>query len=248
MTDNKPFDQIVWNTNDRRTVRITLTAKHTVPDQRNRCVVSLFPGSKQEWRSGSEDHANPEDYPEEMNDALQDMLDRDAGCTEGEIYDNAAGVGEDEETPDGLEELWERLQEISQQCEDDEDDVYVFRTLGSMERKITDDGREVVEISYTEEESMDDTGTLIQYDPKKPGYVAIYHTGGVFSTLICEKGVRHISTYRTPIMNFEIAVYTKKCEGGFTFDEGGSLELDYMVEVRGADMQRTVMTIDAIVL
>ena len=36
--------------------------------------------------------------------------------------------------------------------------------------------------------------------------------------------------------------------GGFTFEEGGSLELDYMVEIRGADMQRTQMTIDAIAL
>ncbi|MBQ4353483.1 MAG: DUF1934 domain-containing protein [Clostridia bacterium] len=247
------------NTPHRRTVRLTLTAKHTVPELgRYRGVISLFQELKKDRHPLNADgHANPEDYPEEMNDAVQDMLDRDAGFTESEIYDagfeEAAEAGDAEGEAMTLEQIWDKIQEIGQKLgmqpeEDDDDDLYVFRTLGSMERLADENGNEVIEISYAEEESMDNTGTVIRYDPSKPGCAAIYHTGGVMSTLICEKGKRHISAYQTPIMPFEVAVFTKKCEGGFTFENGGSLELDYMVEIRGADMQRTMMTIDVRVL
>ncbi len=235
----------------RRMVRLTLTAKHTVPDLGNkRGVVSLFQELKQTRHPLNEDgHANPEDYPEEMNDAVQDMLDRDAGFSEGEIYD--AGIEEsegDEAESMSLEELFDKIKEIGESLgmgeENDEDDLYVFRTIGSMEKK--DDG--ILEISYAEEDSMDNTSTVIRYDPSKPGAVSICHNGGVDSALVCEEGVRHISVYKTPVAPFEVAVFTKKCCGAFTFEEGGSMELDYMVELRGADMQRTVMTIDAIAL
>lgn len=249
--------QILDNTPDRRMVRLTLTAKHIVPDLgKQRGVVSLFQELKKDRHPLNADgHANPEDYPEEMNDVLQDMLDRDAGFTESEIYD--AGFAEEadgteDDAPMSLEEIWDKIQQIGESLgirpEEDDDDMYVFRTLGAMERKTAEDGHEVIEISYTEEDSMDDTSTVILYDPQKPGCVSIYHTGGVISALVCEKGVRHISAYQTPLMPFEVAVYTKKCSGGFTFSEGGSLELDYMVEIRGADMQRTMMTIDAVAL
>lgn len=254
--NNNTFENIEWNMGSRRMVRITLTAKHTVTDPGNRRgVVSLFQELKKDRHPLNADgHADPEDYPEEMNDAVQDMLDRDAGFTEGEIYDNGADAYEDDlsddDAPMSLEEIWDKMQEIGQKLgvQDDDDDLYVFRTLGSMERKTAEDGHEVIEISYTEDDSMDDTTTVILYDPVKPNSVTIYHTGGVMSTLICEKGVRHISAYQTQLMPFEVAVYTKKCDGGFTFEEGGSLELDYMVEIRGADMQRTTMTIDAVAL
>ena len=239
---------------NRRTVRITLTAKHTIPNVGN---ASLFRGGvmpKSSHPLNADGHADPEDYPEEMNTALQDMLDRDAGFTEGEIYDAASDseYGDEDDAPKSLDELFEKLQEIGEGLgiepdSGDDDDLMVFRTLGIMER-IIEDGNEILEISYSEGETMDNTSTVIRYDPKKPSSVSIMHSGSVMSALVCEQGIRHISAYDTPIMPFEVAVYTKKCAGGFTFGEGGSLELDYMVEIRGADMQRTQMTIDAIAL
>lgn len=241
------------NTENRRTVRIVLTAKHTMPAVGK---VSLFtsPLAKKAHPLNADGHANPEDYPEEMNTALQDMLDRDAGLTESEIYDaaNDEEYYEEDEAPTSIDELFEKLAEIGESLgmnkpEEDDDDLFVFRTLGSME-KIIENGEELIEISYSEGETMDDTSTVIRYNPKKPGSVSILHSGSVMSALVCEQGVRHITAYETPIMPFEVALYTKKCEGGFTFEEGGSLDLDYMVEIRGADMQRTQMTIDAIVL
>lgn len=241
-------------TENRRTVRITLTAKHTMPDLGK---FSLFNNGIPVNRHplNAEGHADPEDYPEEMNDALQDMLDRDAGFSEGEIYD--AGASEAEQgSEDGesmsLDEFFDKLAEIGEalgveSSPEEDDDLLVFRTLGTMER-ILEDGHEIIEIAYTEADSMDNTSTVIRYDPRKPGSVSVMHSGSVMSALVCEQGVRHITAYDTPIMPFQVAVYTKKCVGGFTFEEGGSLELDYMVEIRGADMQRTQMTIDAIAL
>ena len=168
-------------------------------------MVSLFQEIKQDRHPlNAQGHADPEDYPEEMNTAVQDMLDRDAGFTESEIYD--AGMEEMEQEGDevmSLEEIWDKIQEIGQQLgvqgqeEESDDDLYVFRTLGSMERFADEKGSEIIEISYTEEDSMDNTGTVIRYDVTKPGSVSIYHTGGVSSALVCEKGVRHISAYQS---------------------------------------------------
>ena len=240
------------NSENRRTVRITLTAKHTMP---NLGGFSLFNKSIKVDRHplNASGHADPEDYPDEMNDVVQDMLDRDAGFSEGEIYDASAEsdfLDPDEENV-SIEDIFEKLKELGDklgaQADEDDDDVLVFRTLGSMERKV-ENGIEIIEISYAEEDSMDNTNTVIRCDPTKPNSVSVMHSGSVMSALICEQGARHISAYQTPIMPFEVAVYTKKCEGGFTFDCGGSLELDYMVEIRGANMQRTQMTIDAVVL
>ena len=242
-------------TENRRTVRITLTAKHTMPTCGN---ISLFRSGvmpKNHHPLNAEGHADPEDYPEEMNTVLQDMLDRDAGFTEGEIYDAAAEseYGDEDDVPADLDALFDKLQEIGEHlgiepaADEDDDNLFVFRTLGTMER-IIENGEEIIEISYTEDDSMDATSTVIRYNKNKPTSVSIIHSGSVMSALICEQGVRHTSAYETPVMPFQVAVYTKKCAGGFTFDEGGSLELDYMVEIRGADMQRTQMTIDALAL
>ena len=105
----------------------------------------------------------------------------------------------------------------------------------------------MIEIEYSEDESMDDTVTVISYDPKTPDMVTILHNGSVMSSLIYERRRRHISVYSTPIMPLEVAVYTRTLEGGFTAD-GGEMVLDYIVELRGMDVQRTVMKIRADVI
>lgn len=240
--------------NEKKTVRLTLTSKHIVPNLGvNQAMYSLF---EQNTAADDNAHARPEDYPEEMNNAVQDMLDRDAGFTEGEIYDageaEAEGlfdcddcIDEDFDPEQIFEEIWKKMQEMS--AEEDDDDVYVFRTLAELSRR-EENGREIVEIRYTEGESMDETESVIVYDTTKPHAVTICRTGSVMSVLICEEGVRHISAYKTPIMPFEVAVYAKKCDGKLDYEYGGSIELDYIVEVRGADMQRTIMTVDAVVI
>ena len=42
-------------------------------------------------------------------------------------------------------------------------------------------------------------------------------------------------------MPFETAVLAKKGDGNMTYEDGGDIDLDYLVELRGMDLQRTEM-------
>jgi uncharacterized beta-barrel protein YwiB (DUF1934 family) len=160
---------------------------------------------------------------------------------------------DDEEAEAAAEEadaLYRRLEalveQISAEEKDAKDDTYVFRTLGKMRRTTDVNGAETIELEYTEDDSMENTRTVIAFTPSQNDRVSIIHDGPVMSSLVCERGVRHISVYKTPVMPFEVAVYAKRCDAALTFERGGYIELDYLVELRGMDIQRTCMTIDAI--
>ena len=245
------FENIGPVVTDRQTVKVKLTSRHMVHDMERFAKYGNFMtmfDSEPRARSGKID---PEDYPEEMNDALNEILDRENSVigypTEEELLDYCSDEEEDEPAfpeMDTFENKLEMFLKLLDQDTEVEDDSFVFETLGTIEGVILEDGRRVVEISYTEGESMDDTNTVIRFDPAREREVSIYHTGGVVSALVCEEGVRHITVYQTPIAPFEIALYTKKCRGNFTYSMGGVMELDYIVELRGADLQRTILKIE----
>ena len=67
--------------------------------------------------------------------------------------------------------------------------------------------------------------------------VSMIREGVVSTALVFEAGKRHHCLYQTPFMPFEVCVYTKKVENRL-LDEG-YLELDYMIEIRGARAERT---------
>lgn len=219
------------NMNTRR-VRLTITSRHKVlePEKMGK-FASLFADAPEYEDDGE---IAPEDFPDEMNDALREIR-----AQNGEFEDDG---GED----DVLEELFRRVSEFTEamKMEDDPDaDAIKFCTEAALRER--EDG--VIEIEYSEDESMDDTLTEILYDPKNPEAVTILHNGSVMSSLVCERRRRHISVYSTPVMPLEVAVYTRALNGGFTAD-GGEMELDYIVELRGMDVQRTVMKIRADVI
>ena len=216
-----------------RRVRLTITSRHRVlePEKMGK-FASLFADAPEY----EEDEIAPEDYPDEMNDALREIR-----AQNGEYEDDG---GEDE---DGvLEELFRRVNEFAEKMKmEDDPDADAVKFCTEAELRVREDG--VIEIEYTEDESMDNTTTVISYDTRNPDAVTILHNGSVMSSLICERRRRHISVYSTPIMPLEVAVYTRTLEGGFTAD-GGEMELDYIVELRGMDVQRTVMRIRADVI
>ncbi len=117
----------------------------------------------------------------------------------------------------------------------EEGDTYTFCTTAGMK---TECG--VVTITY--EENTGCTSEII-FDTGKPGMVTIHRTGGIMNTIVLEKGKRHISVYNTPIMPFETAVLAKKVDVNMTYEDGGDIDLDYLVELRGMDLQRTEMKI-----
>lgn len=117
----------------------------------------------------------------------------------------------------------------------EEGDTYTFCTTAGMK---TECG--VVTITY--EENTGCTSEII-FDTGKPEMVTIHRTGGIMNTIVLEKGKRHISVYNTPIMPFETAVLAKKVDVNMTYEDGGDIALDYLVELRGMDLQRTEMKI-----
>ena len=147
-----------------------------------------------------------------------DMLDRLLEEDEGELLE---------------EELLEEGTQPKMPTE--ESDTYTFCTTAGMK---TECG--VVTITY--EENTGCTSEII-FDTGKPEMVTIHRTGGIMNTLVLEKGKRHISVYNTPIMPFETAVLAKKVDVNMTYEDGGDIDLDYLVELRGMDLQRTEMKI-----
>lgn len=140
----------------------------------------------------------------------------------------------EEESEELLEE--ELLEEGTQPImPTEEGDTYTFCTTAGMK---TECG--VVTITY--EENTGCTSEII-FDTGKPGMVTIHRTGGIMNTIVLEKGKRHISVYNTPIMPFETAVLAKKVDVNMTYEDGGDIALDYLVELRGMDLQRTEMKI-----
>ena len=140
----------------------------------------------------------------------------------------------EEESEELLEE--ELLEDGTQpKMPTEESDTYTFCTTAGMK---TECG--VVTITY--EENTGCTSEII-FDTGKPEMVTIHRTGGIMNTLVLEKGKRHISVYNTPIMPFETAVLAKKVDVNMTYEDGGDIDLDYLVELRGMDLQRTEMKI-----
>ena len=140
----------------------------------------------------------------------------------------------EEESEELLEE--ELLEEGTQpKMPTEESDTYTFCTTAGMK---TECG--VVTITY--EENTGCTSEII-FDTGKPEMVTIHRTEGIMNTLVLEKGKRHISVYNTPIMPFETAVLAKKVDVNMTYEDGGDIALDYLVELRGMDLQRTEMKI-----
>ena len=101
-----------------------------------------------------------------------------------------------------------------------------------------DDGSRV-SISYTEGEisGMGGSTTTISFQKNAPALITMTRTGDVRTALVFEKGARHISVYQTPLMPFEVAVYTEAVENDLA--ENGKLHLSYTVELRGANAEKT---------
>lgn len=168
------------------------------------------------------------------------------GTTMGMPYADLSLFEEEEEGIDMLDRLLEEeseelleeelLEEGTQpKMPTEESDTYTFCTTAGMK---TECG--VVTITY--EENTGCTSEII-FDTGKPEMVTIHRTGGIMNTIVLEKGKRHISVYNTPIMPFETAVLAKKVDVNMTYEDGGDIDLDYLVELRGMDLQRTEMKI-----
>ncbi len=129
----------------------------------------------------------------------------------------------------------------------DEDDIIEIDEEGEIEperMQIKTVGRYVIdgdrcEISYDESDvtGMEGSVTAISFDMSDSGVVTMSRTGSVSTALVFENGKRHHCVYNTPYMPFEVCVKTLSVNN--LLGEDGHLELDYIVEIRGAKAERT---------
>ena len=86
-------------------------------------------------------------------------------------------------------------------------------------------------------------------DCATPHSLSIERSGTLMNTLICEKGRRHTSVYSSPMipMPLEACTYTRRCDTDLD-EEGGIIFLDYIIEIRGADVQRTTIRMNIVPL
>ena len=98
-------------------------------------------------------------------------------------------------------------------------------------------------VTYKESEltGMEGSHTQVRFERANPGLVTMMRNGSVNTILVFEAHKRHICTYQTPYMPFEICVFTKSINNSLL--ENGKIELDYIVEIRGAQAERTRFTI-----
>lgn len=124
----------------------------------------------------------------------------------------------------------------------DNSNRYIFTTEAEMEFT-----PEQITLTYEEadDSTLGNTHNIIRYDPANPHALSIQRSGELMNTLVCEKGRRHTSVYTSPMlpMALEACTFTRRCDVNLN-EQGGVVFLDYLIEIRGADVQRTTIRMD----
>lgn len=100
------------------------------------------------------------------------------------------------------------------------------------------------EIIYEESEltGMAGAKTSVSFRRDNGGLVSMMRCGTVKTALIFEAGRRHICVYHTPFAPFTLCVCSHKVDNRLLTE--GRLFLDYAVEIRGAQAERTRFTME----
>lgn len=127
--------------------------------------------------------------------------------------------------------------------EEEENTLLEIRAQGTLSRDA--DGR--ISLSYDETEltGMEGSTTTVTFSEDDPDTVTMLRYGSVTTTLVFEQNRRHICVYETPVMPFEICIYARKVQNTLTM-EGGSILLDYLIEIHGAKAERTLFELHVV--
>ena len=120
-----------------------------------------------------------------------------------------------------------------------EPETVEMNTLGTFK---IEDGR--VEVAYDETEAtgMSGSTTAISFLENDRSIVTMIREGAVSVALVFEDGKRHHCVYKTPFMPFQVCVHTMKVDNRLL--EEKYIDLDYIVEIRGAQAERTKFRIE----
>ncbi|MBE6686914.1 MAG: DUF1934 domain-containing protein [Ruminococcaceae bacterium] len=116
-----------------------------------------------------------------------------------------------------------------------EDDIIEYSTDGV----ITERG-DTVELSYEEsvDMGMENTRTALVFKKQEPNTLTMARTGENSAGLIfSDTEKRQPCSYNVGGYAFNFCIYTRRIENKITL-EGGTLNLDYVIEVQGVKTQR----------
>ena len=150
------------------------------------------------------------------------------------LFAEDAEAEEIEECADGAPSLDEILKNVTGEMPEPTEMLMEGRLLTSTLR---------VELVYAESEltGMEGSLTAIGFDRANPGLVSMIRTGPVRTAMTFEQGKRHICLYNTPFSEFEVCVRTLKVKNRLL--EENLLELDYLIEIHGAQAEHCKMWI-----
>lgn len=100
-----------------------------------------------------------------------------------------------------------------------------------------------ISISYDESAAtgLEGSRATISFQKTESAIVSMQRTGSVKTALLFEKGRRHECVYQTPIMPFEVCVQTARVQNAI--ETMGTMELDYITQIKGAQAEHTRMRI-----
>ena len=98
-------------------------------------------------------------------------------------------------------------------------------------------------LSYEESELTGLAGstTALSYSKAAPNTLSLRRTGAVRTALLFEPGARDESVYYTAYMRFEVLLHTLAVKN--ELDTKGTLTLEYDLELRGAQTERTTLSL-----
>ena len=141
---------------------------------------------------------------------------------------------ETEQAEEGMPSLEELLKNVTGELPEPTEMLMEGKLLTSTYR---------VELVYAESEltGMQGSMTAIGFDRANPNLVSMMRTGPVRTAMTFEEGKRHICLYNTPFSEFEVCVRTLKVNNRLL--EENRLELDYLIEIHGAQAEHCKMTV-----
>lgn len=120
--------------------------------------------------------------------------------------------------------------------QDDDEDPQSMEMYSDARLRLTDD---MFSLSYEESEltGMEGSSSQLSFMRSQPELVTMLRSGSVSTALVFEPNKRHFCTYKTPFMPFEVCVHTLRIDNKLLGD-AATLDLDYIVEIRGAQAER----------
>ena len=227
-------------------IKLTISTKHTLPTNHNISIYDQFRSQAMAAVDEVMEEMAEVPYPSEES-AFADGPTMDV--TPDELLPDDREI--DPEDPEDREAIRRRLEALIDECfsqaENSENTGrYIFTTEAAME--VTPGS---ITITYEEAPGSDlgETKSTIRIDRANQSSLSIERSGTLMNTLICEKGRRHTSVYFSPLIPapLEACTYTRRCDIDLD-EEGGVIYLDYIIEIRGADVQRTTIRMNVMPL